>query len=1660
MSSSHVDRNLLFGILALQMDFVSRDALIAAMHGWVLDKQKPLGQILVEQGALASDVLTALDTIVKKHLELHQDNPQQSLAAVGLPGGLQRDLAQLSDADVQASLAGLAPIKPSQESTLPMPAGASGNMRFEILRPHAWGGLGEVFVAQDREVNREVALKRLRERCADDAGSRARFMREAEITGGLEHPGIVPVYGLGASEDGRPHYAMRFIRGETLKEAIKQFHSASAQMPSERRIELRQLLTRFIAVCNAVEYAHSRGVIHRDLKPSNIMLGKYSETLVVDWGLCKALGHREGEEPTDERMLIPSSGSGSSETLPGSAIGTPAYMSPEQSEGKIEEVGPASDVYSLGATLYTILTGKEPFESTIIGVILGKVQTGDFVQPRERNPKVSRALNAICLKAMSLRPKDRYPSCAALASDIEHWLADESVTAFQDPVTTRALRWVRRHRTAAATSAALIAAAFVALVAGTALLGRANTQIRAAAAEAQRQRDDATKQRGVAESQRQVADAQRTLADAARLTAETEKRRAEDNFRKARQAVDRYFTLISESRLIDVPGAEPLRKELLNAALDYYRKLPKTDSADPDVQAELAAAYFRMAIIENDTGSSNWLPEIQKGLEITERLIASKTPIDTFKSFDAGIARPGAGTVFQADFQLMSHLPEATKTVERMVNVWEKLVLLHPRSIGMRIDLATQLHVLGHLKLYGRWIDSKSQSRSLREALASYSRARDLWKVLIREFPTNPRFRGNLSGEYNSLGSALLLQGNDSAALAAHQEAVALSRLLVREYPEIPSYRVDLAGGYEHLTQLYASMRNVRGAVEAKTHELAARKKLVADFPTVASYKTDLEKAYGNAIAISHLALPQLLSFRTNFLLVLDLYAEAKEEQNVLEAGQNRGRRVPVFVPEAGLEPRDARFPSANRYLDSNVLLRLKQLFDKTPKAARAQLIDTCLERGKNVMRPGAKTYRLAAADLRWWNDEKEAAVRLLKSCAQETPTDPAMAWALAQACRMMPKDAGPGAPKPAELLDVLFDAMKNPTISRADAGTIIRSIRQLDPDGKLAAPRWETLLKHEEPAVRRVALIGLPNDASHLKQFASAIQQGLSDADAGVRALAALRARKINQPAEKIVPILLDCLKDPAGGYRLAALSALSAMGPSAQAALTALKPLVDDADGNIRIAAGRALWRIGHDASAVKRQAAEFQNRERNGSSGGDAEWRSRVIDIWEEMGPAAKDALPALFATLPLTDSSEVRHHQILRAIRSIDPMGTLAVPHWIRLADTANTPLRTIAVIAIYDCTWSLATNADPKLRDPRRAVEVLQVFVKKRPDLGAFWTTLGVALYRTGDWNASLAALSKSLERRRLNGVDWFFMAMAHWQRGEKENARKWYTAATRWAEKYEPENEELARFRAEATALLKMPATTPVEKADELAIGDAFVEAAGSAVAYHYRADANADRGRFDRAGNDLAKVLQLGDQSISVWQETALARLGQNNQHGYQEACAALIQRHSQDKQPAMADLSAWTCVAAPHALDDFGPAIGLATRALESDPSSVVFLTDLGAVLYRAGRFDEALKKLQQAETASQRAVDDPVLIAYRGFFLAMAHGRLHHSAEAKMSLDKARRSADSATMIPKAGTRALQWNRCLTLSLLRKEAEEEVSKDETPHTVSQSNTAGGKK
>ena len=470
------DVNLVFGMIALQCDFITKEQLLAGMQAWIFDKSKSLGDLLVQQNALAADTRQLLDALVRKHLSQHDDDPQRSLAAISSRASAEHDLAGLHDPDIHQTLAavqGLRSVRPAPADELATIDPPDADGRFRILRPHAKGGLGVVYVAHDREVNRQVALKEIQFARAGDPDSRARFLLEAEITGGLEHPGIVPIYGLGTYADGRPYYAMRFIQGDSLKDAVDRFHAADkpGRDATERDLALRQLLRRFIDVCNAIDYAHSKGVLHRDLKPGNIMLGKFGETLVVDWGLAKATGVLEPgrsrlSTEASEAPLRPASSSGSDPTQMGSAIGTPAFMSPEQAEGRLDLLGPATDVYSLGATLYYVLTGKAAFEGDLLQV-LDAVRKGAFPKPRQAKSAIDEGLEAVCLKAMARPLGDRYVSASALRKDVENWVADAPVEARPDPLRVKMRRWLVRNKVVAAATFAttLVGAAFLAILA-------------------------------------------------------------------------------------------------------------------------------------------------------------------------------------------------------------------------------------------------------------------------------------------------------------------------------------------------------------------------------------------------------------------------------------------------------------------------------------------------------------------------------------------------------------------------------------------------------------------------------------------------------------------------------------------------------------------------------------------------------------------------------------------------------------------------------------------------------------------------------------------------------------------------------------------------------------------------------------------------------------------------------------------------------------------------------------------------------------------------------------------------------------------------------------------------------------------------------------------
>jgi serine/threonine-protein kinase len=714
MSQPHADRNLLFGILALQMDFITRDALVAAMSAWVLAKEKPLGELLLAQGALRPDAHALLQALVEKYLEMHGHDAERSLAALSSIGSVRERLKHVADPEVEASLAHVSQARQGEDdphATRPPSAGTptSAGLRFRILRPHARGGLGEVFVAHDVELHREVALKEIQGSRADDPDSRARFLLEAEVTGGLEHPGIVPVYGLGCYADGRPFYAMRFIKGDTLHDAIKQFHSPGAKQaaPGERSVQLRKLLGRFLDVCNAIEYAHSRGVLHRDLKPGNIMLGKYGETLVVDWGLAKPRGAADATAVSPEGAIRPESASEVTPTQAGSAVGTPEYMSPEQAAGRLEQLGPASDVYNLGATLYCLLTRRAPCRGEDVGTVLRQVEQGEFPRPRAVEPSIPAALEAVCLKAMTLRPEDRYGSPRALADDIERFLADEPVAVYREPWRVRAARWVRRHRTKVTAAVAAVAVAAGCLAVATVLLIAANQRERTAKEEVQRQKE-----------------------------------RADHNLARARKAVEDYCTNVAGDKRLKQADLHPLRKSLLETAVPFYQEFAEQQGDDPELQADRGRAYRNLARLRADMGEmAQAITDCQQMRAIFADLVRLHPDVPAYRQ-ELASSHNNLGF----DLTTMGRHEEGKEEYRQALAIEEKLLQDFPNSPGYREDLAWSHYGFANLL---------REEGKHKEAEEEYRQALAIQKTLAQELPAIPLYRSRLADSHNNLGLTL-----------------------------------------------------------------------------------------------------------------------------------------------------------------------------------------------------------------------------------------------------------------------------------------------------------------------------------------------------------------------------------------------------------------------------------------------------------------------------------------------------------------------------------------------------------------------------------------------------------------------------------------------------------------------------------------------------------------------------------------------------------------------------------------------------------------------------------------------------------------------------------------------------------------------------------------
>jgi serine/threonine-protein kinase len=651
------------------------------------------------------------------------------------------------------------------------------------------------------------------------------------------------------------------------------------------------MLDHFRAACHAVAYAHSRGVLHRDLKPANILVGKFGETLVVDWGLAKIAGTTEATRTDAEGTLTAAYEAHGEATALGQAVGTPAFMSPEQAAGRWNVVGPESDVYSLGATLYYLLTGKVPFTGADHAEVLAKVQRGEFTPPRQVRPQVPRGLEAVCLQAMALKPEQRYATAAALAADVEHWLADEPVTAYREPVLLRLARWGRRHRAAMAGVAGLLVMAVVGLAGGLAAVERERLQTaherddkeRALQAEMAARRETADAVRRVRQALARVSDQaiEEALGREGRLT-EPQKEFLRGMLKEFEEfAATRGDT--AEAREIRAEGHDRVGGvryrlgELKEAEANYREALALRNqlAADfptrPDFRQILATSHNHLGLLLRETSRPKEAEQaFQDALTLQKQLVADFPTQPEFRQ-ELAVSHYNLGRLLRDT----GRLGEAEAAFHDARTLQERLAADFPTRPEFRHELTRIHNNLGHVfELTAR----------LKEAEATYRYVVTLQEQLVAEFPTRPEFRQELAKYHNNLGivfqSTLRLQ----EAEAPYREALRLWKQLAADFPTRHDLRRNLAISHHNLGNLFRNTRRLDEAERFYHDALTLQKPLAADFPKMSDYRSEL--------AASLVGLAEVLQDRRDFAAARQLLEEAQPHH---QAGLQANPRDPQY---------------------------------------------------------------------------------------------------------------------------------------------------------------------------------------------------------------------------------------------------------------------------------------------------------------------------------------------------------------------------------------------------------------------------------------------------------------------------------------------------------------------------------------------------------------------------------------------------------------------------------------------------------------------------------------------------------------------------------------------------------------------------------------------
>jgi tetratricopeptide (TPR) repeat protein len=810
------DRNLLFGVLALQLDYIDRDGFVSACAAWATRKGTPLADLLVSLGLLTSDDRGEVERLMERRLKRHRGDVQSSLAEAA-DGAVRGALAAVGDEVLARSL----PPPPAPwmgEPTL-VPTNDDAP-RYAMLRLAGVGGVGRVWLVRDGSLGREVALKELRPDRADP-DSWNRFVREARVTGQLEHPGIVPVYEVGRRpQDNQPYYTMRFVHGRTLRDAIAAYHERRTRIEAGP-LEVRELLGAFVQVCQAVGYAHSRGVLHRDLKPHNVALGDYGEVMVLDWGLAKVLSEPQREasraaHDTPGRPLAPEADAEA--TQPGELLGTPAYMAPEQADGRLDLLDARTDVYGLGAILYHLLTGTPPFDGQDTPEVLERVLHGVPRRPRELVADTPPALEAVCLRALARRREERYPTALALAAEVQHWLADEPVTAYREPPAVRLARWGRQHRTAVTAAAALLLTATLALAVGLVVVNAERSQTAQARSLTQRALERVTlEQEKTTQALDRSQQAERSAGEQRQLALKT-----------VRDVVGDI-----RAQLKDRPGQKELRKALLGRALAGLADVARAADTMTAIDHETVWVHFELGDIFREIeegGSAEAKKQYQQAHDLA-RQVGEASPESAQAQRDLALSHRKLGDLSLELGDSQAALDSYSKALE----LSQRLADADPASAPAQRDLA-----LSH-----RRIGDVSLRRGERQAaLESYKKGLDLHQRLADADPRSAIAQRDLSVAHNKLGDVYLELKDRKAALDHCRNALELSQRLADDDPASSLAQRDLSVSHTKLGDVYLELGDNPAALDSYKSSHAILKRLAEADRGSALAQRDLSVSY------------------------------------------------------------------------------------------------------------------------------------------------------------------------------------------------------------------------------------------------------------------------------------------------------------------------------------------------------------------------------------------------------------------------------------------------------------------------------------------------------------------------------------------------------------------------------------------------------------------------------------------------------------------------------------------------------------------------------------------------------------------------------------------------------------------------------------------------